>query len=265
MENLLLSVAIGDIAGSAYERIKNSTKCYDDVLLFHPQVRFTDDTVCTFACADALLNNLDMSATIYRHCVDHFFAGYGRNFCQWLRSRDPKPYNSLGNGSAMRCSAAAWLARSEEECVRLATQTAMPTHNHPEGIKGAVATALAIYHLKNGKGKEFVRREILGKYYPGWVDRKYADFHDDFPFDATCPGTVPPAIICFLESSDFSDCLRLAIALGGDADTLAAIAAPMAYAFYREMPQELVDKALALLPKWMTDLNDVFDRTVAGL
>lgn len=174
MENLLLSVAIGDIAGSAYERIKNSTKCYDDVLLFHPQVRFTDDTVCTFACADALLNNLDMSATIYRHCVDHFFAGYGRNFCQWLRSRDPKPYNSLGNGSAMRCSAAAWLARSEEECV------------------------------------------------------------------------------------------RFAIALGGDADTLAAIAAPMAYAFYREMPRVLVDKALALLPKWMTDLNDVFDRTVAA-
>ena len=263
MKNLLLSAAIGDIAGSAYERYKNSTKRYGDVRLFHPDVHFTDDTVCTFACAEALLHGYEMGATLYRRCVDHLFAGYGSKFQQWLRSRDPKPYRSIGNGSAMRCSGAGWLAQSEEECVRLATETAMPTHNHPEGIKGAVATALAIYHLKNGKDKDFVRREVLEKYYPEWANKEYVDFHDDFAFDATCPGTVPPAIICFLESSDFCDCLRLAISLGGDADTLAAIAAPMAYAFYREMPQELVDKALALFPDWMTDLNDAFDCTVA--
>lgn len=262
MKNLLLSAAIGDIAGSAYERIKNSTKRYEEVRLFHPDVHFTDDTVCTFACAEALLGGLDMGATLYRRCVDHLFAGYGSKFMQWLRSRDPKPYGSVGNGSAMRCSAAGWLAKTEEECIKLATDTAMPTHNHPEGIKGAVATALAIYHLKTGKDKEVVRREVLGKYYPEWADRHYADFHDDFGFDATCPGTVPPAIICFLESSDFADCLRLAIALGGDADTLAAIAAPMAYAFYGEMPQQLVDKSLSMLPGWMTDLNAKFDSAV---
>ena len=145
----------------------------------------------------------------------------------------------------------------------MATETAVPTHNHPEGIKGAVATALSIFYLKNGCDKEFIRSEVLEKYYPQWAKQKYGDFHDEYTFNSTCPGSVGPAIICFLESKDYVDCLRLAISLGGDADTLAAISGPMAYAHYKEMPDSLVYKALKTLPDWMVSVNERFDELCA--
>ena len=160
----------------------------------------------------------------------------------------------------MRCSSAGWLAKTEEECIRMATETAAPTHNHPEGIKGAVATALAVFYLKNRCTKDFVKEVVLRKYYPQWANLRYGDFHDEYAFNSTCPGSVGPAIICFLESKDYVDCLKLAISLGGDADTLAAIAGPMAYAYYREMPDILVYKALKTLPEWMANVNDRFDK-----
>lgn len=138
--------------------------------------------------------------------------------------------------------------------------TAAPTHNHPEGIKGAVATALAIFHLKNGKDKEYIRENILDKYYPDWSNLRYADFHDAYTFNSTCAGTVGPAIICFLESKDYVDCLKLAISLGGDADTLAAIAGPMEYAYYKKMPDAIVCQALKMLPDWMVNVNEKFDK-----
>lgn len=142
--------------------------------------------------------------------------------------------------------------------MRLATETAAPSHNHPEGIKGAVVTALAIFHLNHGRDKDFVRTH-LDRYYPFWKDKAYSDFHDEYTFDSTCPGSVGPAMICFLESKDYVDCLRLAISLGVDADTLAAIAGPMAYAYCREMPEPLVYKALKMLPDWMVKVNADFD------
>lgn len=138
--------------------------------------------------------------------------------------------------------------------IRLATETAKPTHNHPEGIKGAVVTALTIFHLKNGKDKESVREHLLNEYYPDWANKSYADIHDDYTFYSTCPGTVGPAMISFLDSKDYVDCIKLAISLGGDADTLAAIAGPMAYAFYKKMPDALVYQALKKLPDWMVDV-----------
>ena len=141
----------------------------------------------------------------------------------------------------------------------------MPTHNHPEGVKGAVATALAIFHLKNGKDKDFVRETILDKYYPDWSNQKYADFHDSYTFNSTCAGTVGPAIICFLESKDYVDCIKLAIALGGDSDTLAAIAGPMAYAYYKKMPDALIFQAMKMLPEWMVDVSERFDNRVNGV
>lgn len=257
MKNLLLSAAVGDIAGSPYEF--HPDKNYDDVRLLRQDPKFTDDTVCTFACAEAIVNCLDMTETLRKRSKEHLDAGYGLRYQEWLIAKTPLPYGSFGNGSAMRCSAAGWLAKSEEECIRIATETALPTHNHPEGIKGAVATALAIYYLKEGEDKNFVYRNVLAKYYPQWAVKTYKDFHADYSFDETCQITVGPAIICFLESSDYVDCLKLAIALGGDADTLAAIASPMAYAYYREMPTELVDQALALIPEWMKKVNEDFD------
>ena len=144
----------------------------------------------------------------------------------------------------------------------MATETAAPTHNHPEGIKGAVATALTIFHLKNDKDKEFVREHLLNEYYPDWSNLKYADFHDSYAFNSTCAGTVGPAIICFLESKDYVDCIKLAISLGGDADTLAAIAGPMAYAYYKKMPDALVCQAMKMLPDWMVDVSERFDEYV---
>ena len=142
---------------------------------------------------------------------------------------------------------------------RLATETAIPSHNHPEGIKGAVVAARCIFHLKNGKDKDFIRQEILDKEYPFWAGKSYEEIKPAYSFDSTCQGSLGPAIISFLASKDYVDCLRLAISLGGDADTLAAIAGPMAYAFYREMPEPLVYQALKKLPEWMQKTNEEFD------
>lgn len=263
MKNLLLSAAIGDIAGSAYESRYNSTKNYDAVEMFASHARFTDDTVCTFACAEALLNNLDMADNLWKRTNGHPHAGYGYRFRLWMASSVHNPYGSYGNGSAMRCSAAGWLAGTEGECVDMARLTAMPTHNHPEGMKGAMATALAVYHLKTGRDKAYVRSCVLEHFYPDWALKGYADIHDDYVNDTTCQGTVPAALICFLESKDYVDCIKLAISLGGDADTLAAIAGPMAYAFYRSMPDNLQDEALAMLPEWMRRVNSDFDAAVS--
>lgn len=265
MKNLLLSAAIGDIGGEPYE-FGGRTKNYEDVNLLFPQNTYTDDTVCTFACAEALLKNLDMAKTLWNRCRADFNRGFGGRFAKWLMAKKVMPpYNSYGNGSGMRVSAAGFMAKSVDECIDLATKTALPTHNHPEGIKGAVATALAIYYGMEGMNKDFIRENVLDKYYPDWSNLSYAEIKPGYGFDETCQQTIPAAIICFLESKDYVDCLKLAISLGGDADTLAAIAGPMAYAFYREIPEELIENAKAKLPKWMLDLNDEFDNFVTDI
>ena len=243
MKNYLISEAIGDIAGSAYEGKSRRIKDYDKVKMFSSRAHFTDDTVLTFACAEALIDKLDMTMNLWKCANEHRHAGFGSKFKLWMTSHNPKPYRSLGNGSAMRCSSAGWLAQTEEECIRMAHETAAPTHNHPEGFKGAEATALAIFHLD-------------------WSNKKYADFHDSYAFNSTCAGTVGPAIICFIESKDYVDCIKLAISLGGDADTLAAIAGPMAFAYYKKMPDALVYQALKKLPDWMVDVSERFDDIV---
>ena len=263
MNNLLLSAAIGDIAGMPYE-FEGRTKDYNRVDLLLPDNTYTDDTVCTFACAEALLHVEDMAETLWKRCRADFNRGFGGRFAHWILAPEVRPsYHSFGNGSAMRVSAAGFMAKTEEECVDLATRTALPTHDHPEGIKGAVATALAIFHAMHGKDKDFIHKHVLDKYYPDWSDRTYSEIKPGYYFDETCQLPVPAAIISFLESRDYADCLKLAIALGGDADTLAAIAGPMAYAFYKSMPEELVENAKKKLPRWMLDINEEFDK-IAG-
>lgn len=262
MKNLLLSAAIGDIAGMPYE-FKMRTKDYNAVNLLLPTNTYTDDTVCTFACAEALLKDLDMAENLWKRCRADFFRGFGGRFAKWLIAKEVQPsYHSYGNGSGMRVSAASFMAKSVEECIELATKTALPTHDHPEGIKGAVATALAIYYGMNGKDKDFIRHNVLDGYYPNWSKLTYDSIKPGYGFDDTCQQTIPAALICFLESKDYSDCLKLAIALGGDADTLAAISGPMAYAFYKTMPEELIENAKAKLPEWMLEVNDELDSFV---
>ena len=262
MEDLLISVAVGDIAGMPYE-FGNRTKNYNDVRLLNAKSTYTDDTVCTFACAESLLNHTDMATTLWSRCRMEKGRGYGGRFRKWLNHPHVTPaYNSFGNGSAMRVAAAGFMATTSSECIDLAISTAMPTHNHPEGIKGAVATALAIFYGMQSKGKTFIREKVLDVYYPQWSGCLYKDIQPDYRFDETCQITVPAALICFLESNDYTSCIKLAIALGGDADTLAAIAGPIAYAHYKYMPEELLKDAKNKLPKWMLDVSYAFDEHV---
>lgn len=263
MKNLLLSAAIGDIGGMPYE-FRFRTKNYDAVNLLFPHNTYTDDTVCTFACAEALIKHLDMAENLWNRCRADIHRGFGGRFARWLIADNVQPsYHSCGNGSGMRVSGAGFLAKDEAECIDLATQTALPTHDHPEGIKGAVATALAIFHCMQGKDKDYVRKHVLGKYYPEWAALTYSDIKPDYDFEITCQQTIPAALLAFLESKDYEDCLKLAISLGGDSDTLAAISGPMAYAFYREMPADLIENAQTKLPEWMLQVNDLFDAAVA--
>lgn len=259
MKNLLFAAAIGDIGGVPYE-FEGRTKDYEAINLLNPENTYSDDTICTFACAEALLDGKDMAECLWRRGREDFHRGFGGRFARWLSSPVIMPsYRSFGNGSGMRVSAAGFLARSKEECIDLATRMALPTHDHPEGIKGAVATALAIFYARQDLGKDYIRRNVLDVYYPDWSCRTYSQIKPGFFFDETCQLTIPAAIICFLESQDYVDCLKLAIALGGDADTLAAIAGPMAYAHYKFMPEELVQNARTKLPLWMLDLSERFD------
>lgn len=259
MKNLLLSAVIGDISGMPYE-FEGRTKNYEAVNLLHSANTYTDDTVCTFACAEALLHELDMAKNLWKRCRADFHRGFGGRFACWLMAEDIQPsYHSYGNGSGMRTSAAGFMSKTKEECIALATRTALPTHDHPEGIKGAVATSLAIFHAMEGKGKDYIRKNVLDVYYPDWSRKTYMEIKPEYYFDETCQLTIPAALICFLESKDYTDCLKLAISLGGDADTLAAISGPMAYAYYKMIPEELINHAKAKLPEWMLKINDEFD------
>ena len=265
----MIGAIIGDVVGSRFEFNNILSKEFE---FFHPNCEFTDDTVMTCAVAQGLMDSREDYSDLSEKTVlamqrigrQFPYCGYGARFINWMFSDNPQPYNSCGNGSAMRCSSAGWLATSEDECIELATKTAAPTHNHEEGIKGAVVTALTIFHLKNGKDKDFVQNEILAKYYPYWADKTYKDIHDGFQFNSTSPGTVGPAILSFLASENYIDCVKLAISLGGDADTLAAIAGPMAYAFYKEMPEPLVYQVFKHLPDWMQNVNEEFDNRCNG-
>lgn len=260
MKNLLLSEAIGDIGGQPYEFVMR-TKDYNAVDLLLPSNTYTDDTVCTFACAEALLKNLDMAQNLRDRCRADFYRGFGGNFARWLTDKELKPaYGSYGNGSGMRVSAAGFMAKMEDECIEMAMRTALPTHNHEEGIRGAVATALVIFYGMRGKDKDFIRTKVLEKYYPTWATLTYDMIKPAYDFDESCQRTIPAALICFLESKDYVDCIKLAISLGGDADTLGAISGPMAYAFYREMPNELIANAKAKLPEWMLEINEEMDK-----
>lgn len=259
MKNLLLAAAIGDISGVPYE-FEGRTKDYNSIDLLNPDNTYSDDTICTFACAEALIEGKDMAECLWKRGREDFYRGFGGRYAQWLlRPRVTPSYGSFGNGSGMRASAAGFLAKTASECIDLATQTALPTHDHPEGVKGAVATALAIFFALNGKDKEFIKQKVLGEYYPAWVNKTYREIKPGYFFDETCQLTIPAAIICFLESRNYEDCIKLSIALGGDSDTLAAIAGPIAYAFYKYIPEKLITNAKAKLPKWMLELNDKFD------
>ena len=176
----------------------------------------------------------------------YYKAGYGMRFVQWLQRRSRVPYNSFGNGSAMRVSSVAWAYQTLEEVEKYAKISAEVTHNHPEGIKGAQAAAVAIFMARQGKSKEEIKNFIQNQYAYD-LSRTVAEIRPTYRFNETCQGSVPEAIICFLESSSFEDSVRKAVSLGGDSDTQAAIAGSIAEAYYQGVPDEILKIALTKL------------------
>lgn len=255
-KNLMLSVAVGDICGSIYELRGYGTKNYEEVNLLRDDTDYTDDTICAFACAEALLKGIDVGKNLWERCQPEIKRGFGNRFRQWLMDENRTPYVSQGtNGSAMRCMAAGFLAQNEEECKEMAFRIAEPTHNHPDSIRGAEAIAMGIYHTLRGKDKNFIRQHVLDAYYPDWSGKKYSEIVPDLPFSCLCNDTVPLALICYLESTSFEQCLKMCIGNGSDSDTIAAMAAPMAYIHYGAMPEELIRLAESKLPEWMLEVN----------
>ena len=227
---------IGDIVGSKYERSNIKTK---DFMFISDGCRFTDDSVMTVAVAKALMRSRAEKAHFKPILIDEMqklgreypYAGYGRAFSAWLGAMFPEPYNSWGNGSAMRASPCGLIAVTLEEAIMLARASAEVTHNHPEGIKGAEATAAAVFMAKTCRSKAEIKEYIEKNYYA--LDKTLDEIRPGYTFDVSCQGTLPPAIIAFLESESYEDAIRNAVSIGGDSDTIAAITGAIAWSYYR--------------------------------
>jgi ADP-ribosylglycohydrolase len=250
----MLGAIIGDIIGSSYEFEGIKTTKFR---LFTSDSRFTDDTVLTVAVADCLLHDLEYAKTFKEFGRRYPNSGYGGRFGSWLQSPDSKPYNSYGNGSAMRVSPVGFAFDTLDDVLREAEKSASPTHNHPEGIKGAQAIASAIFLARTGKWKNEIR-EFIEKRFGYSLSRPLDEIRPDYRFDETCQGSVPEAIIAFLESTDYEDAIRKAVSLGGDADTLACMAGGIAEAFYKKIPPNIVRCTKKILDKELLAIVEEF-------
>ncbi len=246
----MIGAIAGDIIGSVHEYGRTKTRNFP---LFVPESAFTDDTVLTVAVAQAILTDGDYKRAVLEFGRRYPDAGYGGFFRGWLRSPDPKPYNSYGNGSAMRVSPVGFAFGSEAEVLREAARTAEFTHNHPEGVKGAQATALAIFLARTEWDKDLIRSEISTRF--GYdLGRTCDEIRPKYGFDETCQRTVPEAIVAFLDSDSYVDAVRNAVSLGGDADTLACITGGIAEAFYGPVPVEIRRKVREILTSELWDI-----------
>ena len=255
---------LGDMIGAPYEfDMGNKTKEFP---LFCSESHYTDDSVMTIAVAEALLDSqfqedADIRTALVK-CMRKWgrkypHAGYGGSFRDWLRAKNPEPYGSYGNGSAMRVSAAGWLFDTLEDTRAKARLTAEVTHNHPEGIKGAEATASAIFLARTGHSKDEIKDYIVREFDYD-LSRTCDQIRPKYYHVESCQGTVPEAITAFLEGTDFEDVIRTAVSLGGDCDTLTCIAGSIAEAFYG-VPEQLKDECRSRLPKDMLDILGRFD------
>ena len=252
----MIGAIAGDIIGSIYERWQIKTKEFP---LFDDRCRFTDDTVLTVAVADAILAGRPYRQSLKKIGRQYPRAGYGGSFIRWLHSDDPLPYNSWGNGSAMRVSPVGFAFPSEEKVLRHAKMTAEVSHNHPEGIKGAQATALAVFLARTGIGKEQIRARIAEEFDYD-LNRTVDGIRPGYSFDVSCQGTVPEAIIAFLDSGSYEDAIRNAISLGGDSDTLACITGGIAEAFYGGVPDDIREKVTERLTPDLLEIVKNFCR-----
>jgi ADP-ribosylglycohydrolase len=249
----MLGAMIGDILGSSFDNYPMKTKKFE---LLDNKSHFTDDTVMTVAVADSLMNEVPYVESLQKWGRKYPRTGYGNWFRKWIHQDDPKPYNSFGNGSAMRCSSVGCLFDDENSVLDEARKSAEITHNHPEGIKGAQAVALGVMMGIKGSSKEKIKVK-LESLFDYDLSQKLEQIIPSYTFDNTYQGSVPQAIIAFLESTDFEDAIRNSISLGGDADTQACITGSLAEAYYKSIPDEI-----ASFVKWRIedDLLVVLDQ-----
>ena len=253
--NTIIGAVIGDVIGSVFEWNNIKTTNFD---LFNPKCDFTDDTVLTIAVADCILNKKDFAKTIWEYGRKYRGRGYGGSFRNWLQEDNLKPYGSFGNGSAMRASAVGFSFNDIETVMEVAKQSAKVTHNHPEGIKGAQATATAIFLARQGKSKQAIK-DYITQSFDYNLDFTLDEIRPTYKFDVTCQGSVPQAIVAFLESSDFESAIRLAISIGGDSDTIACITGGIASAYYKQIPTEIMDFVVDKLPSEYIEIMNKFD------
>jgi len=245
----MLGAIIGDIVGSRFEFNNHKSTRFK---LFHPECDYTDDTICTIAVADWLTGNeagFQRFPELLQHWCREFphpKGGYGLKFRDWISDRNPHPYGSFGNGSAMRIAPVGWAFDTLEETCSVAREVTEITHNHPEGIKGAQAVAVAIFLARNGHSKQEIKREIAARF--GYdLNKSCQQIRPVYQYNETCQGTVPEAIAAFMDGKDFEECIRLAVSLGGDTDTLTCITGAIAEAYYR-IPYTIESRAMAYLP-----------------
>ena len=253
---IMLGAIVGDIVGSIYEFNNHRSK---DFPLFGGGCECTDDTVLTVAVADCIMCDGDYGQYIKEYARENptVKGGYGGRFASWIHSESMEPYNSWGNGSAMRVSPIGFAFNTLPLVLAESKKSAEVTHNHPEGIKGAQATAVAIYMARKGQTKEQIKAAIAESF--GYdLDRTLDEIRPVYKFNESCQETVPEAIIAFLESNSFEDSIRNGISLGGDSDTLTCITGGIAEAFYGGVPKNIADKALSYLPKEMREVVDEF-------
>ena len=244
----MLGAIIGDIVGSVYEF--NNYRAKDFTPFFHPKAFFTDDTVCTIAVADALVNRKDPATTL-REWGRRYWnnGGWGQRFALWIATDGMGPYNSLGNGAAMRVSAAGLLATSIEEAIALSDRVTEVTHNHPEGMRGGAATAVAIHMARTGRGAEEIRQAIVQRFQYD-LTPSVDEIRPTYRYNERSQDTVPQALTCALEANDYEDAIRNAISIGGDSDTIAAIAGAVAEALFG-ISDDVAAEAWRFLPTEM--------------
>jgi ADP-ribosylglycohydrolase len=250
----MIGAIAGDIIGSIYENHNIKTTQFP---LFSAGCRFTDDSVLTIALADAILNKTDYVVLMRDYYRRYPNAGFGGYFIKWALSDDHTPYNSWGNGAAMRISPVGFAYTSLEDTLKKAEFYTALTHNHPEGIKGGCATAAAIFLARTGHSKTEIKEYIQSAF--GYdLNRKVDDIRPNYKYDISCQGTVPEAMLAFHESTDFESAIRLAVSLGGDCDTLTCITGGIAQAFYGKIPTSITQQVFEILDEPLGSITRQF-------
>jgi ADP-ribosylglycohydrolase len=262
-EKYIIGAIAGDVIGSVFEFNNVKTTNFD---LFNKGSCITDDSILTFATMDSIINKIDFAEsyqTYGRNYPDPDYGGYGGRFNMWIYEKNPKPYNSWGNGSAMRVSPIGWAFDTLDEVLLQAKRSAEVTHNHPEGIKGAQAVASAIFLARNGKNKDEIK-QFITRTFDYNLERKIDEIRPEYDFDVSCQGSVSEAIIAFLESTDYENAIRLAVSIGGDSDTIACITGGIAEAFYKIIPDYIVMNVSRIIPDELLLILKAFSLKYGG-